>query len=377
MKAAFITNICPHYRIQTFETLAKYHDVDYYFFSEGKEWYWQQQHGVKSGQFRYEYLPGFSIRGTQFTPSLPIKLLSNDYDVYIKCILGRFALPVTYLITRIKHKPMILWTGIWMRLQTRSHRLIFPFTRYIYHHSDAIVTYGEHVNRYLLSEGVPSERIFATTHAVDNDSYNRLVSEDEKLALLQQLDIPLGKKVILYLGRLEEVKGVSYLLDAFSSLQRDDVILVLAGEGSGRVQLQEMTHAKKIADKVRFVGYVPTNKTILYYALAWVYVLPSITVPTGKETWGLVVNEAFNQALPVIATDAVGAAAGGLVQDGVTGYVVPERRSEALANALERILNDPVLRQQMGYNAQQKIKNWDNERMVLGFRKAIDYVTKR
>ena len=65
MKIAFITNFCPHYRIKTFETLAKYHDVKYYFFSEGKEWYWRQQYGVYIGQFKYEYLKGFSVAKTE------------------------------------------------------------------------------------------------------------------------------------------------------------------------------------------------------------------------------------------------------------------------------------------------------------------------
>ena len=119
-----------------------------------------------------------------------------------------------------------------MRLQTPFHRLAWPLTRYIYRHADAIVVYGEHVKRYLMSEGVPGERIFVAAHAVENEAYNRPVSEEEKQALRQQLGIAPDKKVVLYLGRLEEVKGLPYLLEAFASLQRDDALLVLAGTGS-------------------------------------------------------------------------------------------------------------------------------------------------
>jgi hypothetical protein len=78
---------------------------------------------------------------------------------------------------------------------------------------------------------------------------------------------------------------------------------------------------------VRFAGYVPSRETRPYYALADLFVLPSITTASFKEPWGLVVNEAFNQGVPVIASDAVGAAAGGLVQSGVNGLIVPERDS--------------------------------------------------
>jgi glycosyltransferase involved in cell wall biosynthesis len=373
LKVAFITNICAHYRVKTFETLARYHDVDYYFFSAGDEWYWQQQHGVRAGDFRYEYLSGFRLGRTQVTPTLPWKLWRGNYDVFIKCINGRFALPITYLIARLKRKPFILWTGIWMRLQTTAHRLFFPLTRYIYRHADAVIVYGEHVKQYLIGEGVLAERIFVAAHAVDNNAYNREVPEQEKAALRQKLGIASGQKVVLYLGRLEEVKGLPYLLEALASLQRDDFVLVLAGAGSERPRLEQLAHEKEIADRVRFPGYVPPEQTVSYYAIAWVYVLPSVTTPVFKEPWGLVVNEAFNQGVPVIATDAVGAAAGGLVQDGSNGFVVPERDGAVLAQALQCILADPELRQRMGQSAQQIIGDWDNERMVAGFRQAVEF----
>jgi glycosyltransferase involved in cell wall biosynthesis len=371
-KVAFITNICAHYRVQTFETLARYHDTGYYFFSAGDDWYWQQEHGVRAGDFDYEYLPGFQVGRTRVTPTLSWRLWCGDYEVYIKCINGRFALPITYLVARLKRKPFILWTGIWMRLQTFFHRLTLPLTRYIYHHADAVVVYGEHVKRYLVSEGVPAERVFIAAHAVDNDTYSRTVPEEEKAALRQELGIVARQKVVLYLGRLEEVKGLPYLLDAFASLQREDAVLVIAGTGSEQANLKRYVQGKGVTDRVVFAGYIQPERTVSYYALAYVYILPSITTPYFKEPWGLVVNEAMNQGVPVIATESVGAAAGGLVQDGVNGFIVPERDSAALAQALDRMLDNPGLREQLGENARQAVSEWDNERMVLGFRKAID-----
>lgn len=374
MKVAFVTNFCPHYRVKTFETLAKYHDVDFFFFSAGDEWYWQQEHGVRTGVFHYEYLPGLRLGQTRITPSLIQKLWQRDYDVYVKGINGRFVLPITYTIARLKRVPFILWTGIWMRLQTPAHRFFFPFTRHIYRHADAIVVYGEHVKRYLVSEGVVPEKIFIAAHAVDNEIYSQTVTPQERDALYRQLKIEAGQKIVLYLGRLETGKGLSYLLDAFVSLPNHDSVLVIAGTGSKEKLLKMLVAEKGIANRVRFVGYVPPEKTPLYYNMAWVYVLPSVTTPVFKEPWGLVVNEAFNQGVPVIASDAVGAAAGGLVQDGVNGFVVPERNSEALARALEQILNDPDLRQRLSLNARNTITGWDNERMVSGFRQAIAHV---
>lgn len=376
-KIAFITNICPHYRVQTFETLARYHQVDYYFFSAGDEWYWQQQHGTRTGHFSYKYLPGFRLGRTRITPILPWELWRGDYDVYIKCILGRFALPITYLIARLKRKPFILWTGIWMRLQTRFHRISWPLTRYIYRHADAIVVYGEHVKRYLVSEGVLAERIFVAAHAVDNNMYNYRVSEEEKNMLRHRLNILPEQKVVLYLGRLVQEKGLTYLIEAFASLRCTDAVLLIVGTGPEKERLESLVSHYNLADRVRFAGYVPPEKTLPYYALAWVYVLPSVTTPHGKEPWGLVVNEAFNQGVPVIASEAVGAAAGGLVQNGVNGFIVPERDSAALARSLQCVLDDADVREKLSRNARRTIAGWDNERMVMGFREAIEYVTKR
>jgi len=141
--------------------------------------------------------------------------------------------------------------------------------------------------------------------------------------------------------------------------------------------LKRLAHAHGVDDSVRFTGYVQPEKAQTYYAMAWVYVLPSITLPQGRELWGLVVNEAFNQGLPVIASDAVGAAAGGMVQDGKTGLVVPERSSAALVGAINRILDDEPLRARMSSAARQMVAEWDNERMTEGFRRAVDYVMKK
>ncbi len=376
MKVAFVTHYCPHYRVKTFETLASHVDTDFYFYSDGGEWYWQKQHGVQIGNFNYSYLPGFNLAGTRFTPSLMSRLLAHPYDTYIKCINGRFALPATFLAARLKRRPFILWTGVWMRLQSPAHRLMFPLTRYIYTHADAIVVYGEHVKRYLMGEGVAAERIFTTTHAVDNDLYRRPIAPEVQADMRDTLNLRPDQKVILSLGRLVADKGLNYLLEAFALLKQSNAVLVFAGTGAEEQNLREMATHLGVAERVRFAGYVPNQEASRYYSISDVFVLPSITTPLFKEPWGLVVNEAFNQGVPVIATDAVGAAAGGLVRDGENGFIVPERNSHALAEVLQRVMDNPTLRQRLSANAGSSMVGWDNEHMVLGFRQALAFATK-
>lgn len=371
-KIAFVTNICPHYRVRTFEILSEKVDVDFLFYSAGEEWYWKR-HGTYRGNFNYEYLSGFNIGGLRINPILPWRLWTKQYDVYIKCINGRFALPVTYVIARLKRKPFILWTGVWNRIHTPIHKLFFPITKYIYQHADAIVTYGTHVKDYLVSEDVCSEKIFPTKHAIDNEAY-RLTMENSTNELKKKLNINPEQQIVLYVGRLVAEKGLNFLLEAFASLQDEDAVLVIVGDGDQLDQLQKQAIELGISDRVIFNGYIPTSETISYYAMASVFILPSITTNTFKEPWGLVVNEAFNQGVPVITTDAVGAAAGGLVQDGINGYIVPERDSVALSKQIGRLLKDRNTRSVFSKNARETIANWDNEAMVAGFQEAIDYV---
>jgi glycosyltransferase involved in cell wall biosynthesis len=118
---------------------------------------------------------------------------------------------------------------------------------------------------------------------------------------------------------------------------------------------------------------VPTDQLYRYYALANVFVLVSRTTANGKEAWGLVINEAMNQGVPVIASDAVGAAAGGLVRDAATGLVVPADDVPALAVALGQILSDPEYARTLGEAGRNEVAKWTNERMVSGFLAAAEY----
>jgi glycosyltransferase involved in cell wall biosynthesis len=102
-----------------------------------------------------------------------------------------------------------------------------------------------------------------------------------------------------------------------------------------------------------------------------VLVLPSIRTATFTEPWGLVVNEAMHQGTPAITTDAVGAAAGGLVRDGRNGLVVPERDPDALAQALTQVATDTTLRERLSEAAKHDVAAYSEEAWVAGMRRAL------
>jgi len=122
------------------------------------------------------------------------------------------------------------------------------------------------------------------------------------------------------------------------------------------------------------VGPQPPAEVRNFYAGSDVVVVPSVATRDFREPWGLVVNEAFNQGVPVIATDAVGAVAGGLVRHERTGLVVPAGDPDALAAALRRMHDEPHLRARLGAAAREAVKTYTHAAWAAGVSKALDSV---
>ena len=99
--------------------------------------------------------------------------------------------------------------------------------------------------------------------------------------------------------------------------------------------------------------------------------MPSLPTRDFLEPWGLVVNEAFHQGVPVIATDAVGAAAGGLVQHERTGLIVPAGDVEALRAAIHRLQDDAPLRRTLGENAKHEVAAYTYDAWAEGMSRAL------
>ncbi len=371
IKVLLIGNLCAHYRIKLFELLDKMFDIKFLFFSEGEKYYDGQRY---LGDFKGQYLWGVNlIPKVRINPRLIYELLFYDYDILIKCINSPLPLLLSFVISKIRGKKFVLWTGIWHHPATWFHRFSFPFVKFIYKHADAIGVYGTHVKKYLLSMGIDEKKIFIFQKAADNSLYNKMVSSEQVLSLKHKLNVA-DRKVILYVGQMEEVKGLNYLIDAYSKLNQNNTTLLLIGRGSQRERLGHLAASHGLNGNVLFLDRVENDNLYSYYAIADVFVLPSITTRTSKETWGMVVNEAMNQGCPIVATDAVGAAAGGLVRNGINGFVVPEKNSDALRGALGRILNDEALKNKMRANSKRTVAEYTVERKAEGFKEAIAFV---
>ena len=272
---------------------------------------------------------------------------SGRYRAVISGLGGRVALPGAYLAARSRRIPFLLWATIWAHPRTAAHALSYLPTRHLYRSADAVVTYGEHVSRYVERRRGDRGRVFVAPQAVDVAHFAAPVTGSARAAARERAGAAGDGLLVLYVGRLEHEKGLSVLTDAWRRAGLPGARLALAGEGS-----QAGAVIAAVPDSV-LLGRVQPEDLPALYSAADVLVLPSIRTATFTEPWGLVVNEAMLQRTPPVVSDAVGAAAGGLVRDGRNGLVCPAGDAAGLAARLSLLASDPELRRELGERARE------------------------
>ncbi len=162
------------------------------------------------------------------------------------------------------------------------------------------------------------------------------------------------RQTIVFVGRLEERKGVQFLLRAYGDLKRrvPGANLVIVGDGEGRAKYEKLAADLRL-DDVSFEGFVPAAELPDYYRRASVVCQPS----TCNESFGITVLEAMASGTPVVSSNIAGFS--DLVQHGVTGMAVPPKDASALAEALELVLTDRALGQRLGASGQEHASNFD------------------
>lgn len=163
-----------------------------------------------------------------------------------------------------------------------------------------------------------------------------------------------GKKVVLFVGRLVEIKGVSYLIDAMRSV--DDAVLYIVGKGPLEHELKQQ--ASDMADKVFFMGPRTHQELSTIYASADIFVAPSITTQDGnREGFGLVIIEAMASGLPVIASNLGGIV--DIVQNGRNGMLVEEKNVQQLTDGLNWMLTHSDVYGAMRKEALETARQYD------------------
>jgi glycosyltransferase involved in cell wall biosynthesis len=196
--------------------------------------------------------------------------------------------------------------------------------------ADTLAVVSEDMRRLAIELGMPAERVVVASMGVDTEAF---------------CPPPPGalRNGLLFVGRLAEKKGVTYLLQAFARLSAasTDLELRIAGDGPLRADLEAEAKALGVAGRVRFLGAQPPAAVPELFRSARLFVMPSVVAASGdQEGLGLVAAEALSCGCPVVAHDLP--AVRDLVLQGQTGLMVPPGDVAALAAGIAALLDDPA-----------------------------------
>lgn len=221
----------------------------------------------------------------------------------------------------------------------------------------------------LMYYGIPESRNFVMPMCVSEhrllDEYERIPSKD---MLKSEIGIS-GKFIYLFIGRLEEVKNVQLLIEAYAEQKRkdDNIALLVVGDGSLKAELESFVFNNQIPD-VTFAGYIVFPDIIKYYKASDIFVLPST-----YEPWGLVVNEAMIMGLPVIVSSEVGCRSD-LIEDGQNGFVFESNSKADLFEKMSLINSSQY--QNFVSSAKRKTNEWNLAHYLDCFIGAINNANK-
>jgi glycosyltransferase involved in cell wall biosynthesis len=207
-----------------------------------------------------------------------------------------------------------------------------PFLRLF----DAALYVGERSRAYWRHYGYPQSRLFFSPHCIDTEWFASRATKAARQELRARLGLADDVAVALFAGKLLPFKRPLDLVGAAAELKArgQEIVVLLAGDGPLREEIEAAARAAGIS--LHMLGFRNQSEMPAAYAAADVLVLPS----DGRETWGLVANEALACGRPIILSDAVGAAPD-LAADETAGRVFPVGNVPALVHALGSIVACP------------------------------------
>jgi glycosyltransferase involved in cell wall biosynthesis len=359
-RLVLLTEIIAPYRIPVFNALARQPELDLHviFLSETDAGLRQWRVYHEEIRFSYEVLPSWRRRvgkhplliNREVAPALqqaaPEVVLCGGYSY--------LAAWQSLYWARRHQVPFLAWVESTLHDQRSGYALVESAKLRFLRSCQGFVVPGKSSREYVQSFGIARDRIFTAPNAVDSDFFSAAAEAARADAEGQRQALGLPQRFYLFVGRLVKEKGVFDLLDAYAALPqqvREEVALVLAGDGPVRAELQERA-TRLVPGRVHFPGFLHREKLAAYYGLAEVFVFP-----THSDTWGLVVNEAMACGLPLLVSSAAGCAAD-LVTDGENGLRLIPHDAAYLAAAMQRLSCSPGLRRQMGLASRRLVARY-------------------
>lgn len=241
-------------------------------------------------------------------------------------------------------------------------KIFWPF---LFRQADQVIANCLTTSEMMESLGIPPARITITPSPVDNDWWKAESAKTDRAALRAQWGATAEQPVVLFCAKLQPWKGPLDLLRAFAEARVPRAMLVFAGEGPQRAQLETEAVRLGIRQNVKFLGFVNQSQLPAIYSAADLMVLPSIYEPFGQ-----VVNEAMCCGCPVAVSDQVGASRD-LVLPVRPDFVFPAGDTNALARTLRIAFTDREKLQETARRAFAHIETHSPKKYVAAVVEAV------
>lgn len=346
------------YRINVFKGLAEKYDLTVLFGSASNEnrnpdWF------VKSEEFRY-YLVD-TKEGADFAKKCFKELNKFDlvlgYDWY-----QTWALKFELKAIRLKIPYVINCEGAFIGKFNPKDIV----KRFFVSHASACLAGGEYAKKYFMHYGAKPENIHVHnfTSLYDKDILSDTLTDSEKKDLRNELGLG-DEKTVLSIGQFIPRKGFDILLEAWKELNDPEARLLLIGGGDLRAEYERMIEDENIKN-VEIIDFVPFEKIFKYYMASDVFALA-----TREDIWGLIVNEAMANAVPVLISDKCIAGLE-MIVEGKNGYIVKDNSIENWVSALRDCLQNSEKRRELAANGLKTVKEFTIENTIAGDMAAID-----
>jgi colanic acid/amylovoran biosynthesis glycosyltransferase len=275
------------------------------------------------------------------------------YDI-IHCHYGRNGLKAALLrdLGVIQGKIVVVFHGNDISRYLRIHG--DDIYNYLFSCADLLMPISQHWQNKLISLGCDPSKIVVHHMGIDCHKFIPAPKPQEQT-----------KKLIISVARLVEKKGLADGIDAVAQLGKtaSQLVYYIVGDGILRSQLTKQIEQLAATEQIKLLGWLEQSELCQLISQADILLAPSVTSKNG-DSEGIPVSlmEAMAQSIPVVSTHHSGIAE--LVENEVTGYLVPERDVQALGTKLDQLLASAELRQKMGIAGRERvIKDYNIEQL--------------
>ena len=231
--------------------------------------------------------------------------------------------------------------------------------------ADQVIALSTSGVEFMRSLGIPAERITLTPFVVPNDWWIAESAKVDREAVRRSWGVSAQDLVILFCAKLQQWKRPLDLLRAFAKAKVHDAVLVFAGDGPLRTQLETEAAELGVGERVKFLGFVNQTGLPAAYTAADLFVLPSEYDPCP-----VVVCEAMLCGRAVVISDEIRGRFD-LVKPGITGDIYSCGDVQALSGTLRKILEDRGALGKMSANARERMNRWSPTEYVEGTVSAV------